>query len=156
MVSGNKELHGKHEQNSYFCTKCGAWKGELGLEPTFGLFIKHLCDIFDEVKRVLKKSGTVWINLGDTYWGGKGSSSGTWDEIRDADRETLQRTHHCLGGKKITRPQDQSGIYPAKSLCQIPSRFAIEMSNPNWVLRENLTHEERQFVLNELVNRGII
>lgn len=36
------------------CTKCGAWKGSLGLEPTFELFIKHLCDIFDEVKRVLR------------------------------------------------------------------------------------------------------
>ena len=41
-----------------FCSKCGAWKGQLGLEPTFDLYIKHLCDIFDEVKRVLKKDGT--------------------------------------------------------------------------------------------------
>ena len=30
------------------CNKCGAWKGELGLEPTPEMFIDHLCDIFDE------------------------------------------------------------------------------------------------------------
>ena len=46
-------------------------EGQLGLEPTFEEYIKNLCDIFDEVKRVLKKSGTCWINLGDTYSGNK-------------------------------------------------------------------------------------
>ena len=54
-----------------FCTKCGAWKGELGSEPAFKLYIKHMCDIFDEVKRVLTLDGTCWVNLGDTYAGGK-------------------------------------------------------------------------------------
>jgi len=42
---------------SGFCSLCGAWKGSLGLEPTPELYIKHLADIFDEVKRVLKKTG---------------------------------------------------------------------------------------------------
>ena len=36
------------------CIKCKAWKGELGLEPTPDMFINNLCDIFDEVKRVLQ------------------------------------------------------------------------------------------------------
>ena len=43
--------------------------GQLGLEPTFDEYIKKLCNIFDEVKRVLKPSGTCWVNLGDTYGG---------------------------------------------------------------------------------------
>ena len=42
-------------------------EGQFGLEPTFQLYIKHLCDIFDEVKRVLKKSGTCWVNIADSY-----------------------------------------------------------------------------------------
>src|SRR3990167_7698912 len=61
-----------------FCLKCNAWKGQLGLEPSYQLYLKHLIDIFKEVKRVLKKDGTCWVNLGDTYWGGgnnKGSLS---------------------------------------------------------------------------------
>ena len=41
--------------------------GQLGLEPTFDKYISNLCDIFDEVKRVLRDDGTCWVNLGDTY-----------------------------------------------------------------------------------------
>ncbi len=52
-----------------FCSKCRAWKGALGLEPNFELYIKHLCDIYDQIKRVLKSTGTCWVNLGDTYAG---------------------------------------------------------------------------------------
>jgi DNA modification methylase len=52
---------------SAICSKCGAWKGELGGEPTPELFISHLCDIFDEVKRVLKSTGTCFVNLADSY-----------------------------------------------------------------------------------------
>ena len=37
---------------------------ELGLEENFQTYINRLCDIFDEVKRVLKKTGTCWVNMG--------------------------------------------------------------------------------------------
>lgn len=57
----------KSTKSTKVCSKCGAWLGELGLEPEKELYIKHLCDIFDEIKRVLKKTGTIWVNLGDTY-----------------------------------------------------------------------------------------
>lgn len=52
---------------SWKCSKCGAWKGELGQEPTVQLYIKHLTEIFEQCKRVLKPDGALWINLGDTY-----------------------------------------------------------------------------------------
>jgi DNA modification methylase len=55
---------------SCYCKKCGSWKGQLGMEPTPQLYIQHLIQIFDEVKRVLKDTGTVWANLGDTFSGG--------------------------------------------------------------------------------------
>jgi len=51
--------------------------GQLGLEPTFQEYINDLCDIFDEIKRVLKKTGTCWVNIGDSYAGsGKGPEGG--------------------------------------------------------------------------------
>jgi DNA modification methylase len=56
---------------SYFCVKCDAWKGELGLEPTPGLFVKHLVDIFMEAGRVLRDDGVLWVNIGDGYSDGK-------------------------------------------------------------------------------------
>src|SRR3990167_11340947 len=42
-------------------------EGQLGLERTYKEYISKLCDIFDEVKRVLKKGGSVWVNIGDSY-----------------------------------------------------------------------------------------
>lgn len=91
------------------CVECGAWKGSLGLEPTPELYIRHLCDIFDEVKRVLKQEGTAWINLGDTYGGSKSRSS----------EEVFKRgTQKCL--------------------TLIPARFSIEMDNRGWLLRNEL------------------
>lgn len=78
-------------------------EGQLGLEATFQEYIDKLCNMFDEVKRVLKKEGTCWVNLGDTY-------GQNW----------------------------RGGGVPPKSLVQIPSRFAIEMSNRGWILRNEI------------------
>lgn len=52
---------------SHKCKHCDAWKGELGQEPNIELYIKHLLQIFNECKRVLKDEGALWVNIGDTY-----------------------------------------------------------------------------------------
>ncbi|MGC9086935.1 MAG: DNA-methyltransferase [Thermoproteota archaeon] len=57
--------HEWNEQN--FCKKCGAWRGELGLEPSPSLYVQHLLQITAELKRVLKKTGTFFLNVNDTY-----------------------------------------------------------------------------------------
>ena len=53
--------------------------GQLGLEDTFQQYINKLCDIFDEVKRVLRKDGTCWVNIGDTYGTKNGKIEFKWD-----------------------------------------------------------------------------
>ena len=58
------------------CRHCGAWLGQLGLEPTPEMFVDHLVEIFREVRRVLREDGTLWLNLGDSY---SGSGRGTGD-----------------------------------------------------------------------------
>lgn len=107
------------------CPHCGAVRKDLqlGLEPTFNEYIKKLCDIFDEVKRVLKKEGTCWVNIGDTY-SGSGGAGGDYNE----------------GGLKEGQPTyKQSKInYPDKSLVMIPFRFALEMVNRGWILRNTI------------------
>lgn len=47
---------------------------QIGLEETPEQFIENLVKVFREVKRVLHSSGTLWLNIGDSYWGGKGAS----------------------------------------------------------------------------------
>lgn len=97
-------------------------EGQLGLEPTFEEYITKLCDIFDEVKRVLKKEGTCWVNLGDTY-GGTGKKSDTNDKYK----------------KGLARDFDRpNGKEKQKCLLQIPSHFAIEMTNRGWILRNEI------------------
>jgi DNA modification methylase len=54
-----------------FC-RCGAWRGQLGLEPTPDLYIEHMVGIFREIRRVLAKDGTLWLNMGDCYATGAG------------------------------------------------------------------------------------
>lgn len=107
-------------------------EGQLGLEPTFQGYISKLCDIFNEVKRVLKPSGTCWVNLGDCY-----SNSG-----KGGDSERAYAKRHIEFGKisDIRRHGKPTKIksLPPKCLVQIPSRFAIEMTNRGWILRNEL------------------
>jgi DNA modification methylase len=55
------------------CTLCGAWRGELGSEPTVERFVGNIVQIFRELRRVMTDDGTLWLNMGDAYSGsGKG------------------------------------------------------------------------------------
>lgn len=49
------------------CSLCGAWRGHLGLEPTPEQYVRHLVEVFQEIWRVLRPDGTLWLNLGDSY-----------------------------------------------------------------------------------------
>ena len=99
---------------SRFCCKCGAWKGQLGLEPTIELFIEHLVNVFDEGRRVLKDTGTCWVNLGDTYY-----------------RQSCSQKE---AGKRGSDNRANEGLKP-KCLSLIPFRFALAMIERGWVLR---------------------
>lgn len=57
----------KHEWKNEYCIKCGAWRGQLGLEPTLELYLDHLLQIMKELKRVLKETGVIFWNHGDNY-----------------------------------------------------------------------------------------
>ncbi len=111
------------------CVKCGAWKGQLGHEPDPELFVSHLADIFDEVKRVLKKTGNCFIIIGDTYAGGGGTTSGykqSWE--KDADHRPTNRMSQKIVGTK--------GWIKRKQLLLIPYRLAIELQMRGWIIRD--------------------
>jgi len=62
-----KETQKLKDIKTDFCQKCGAWYGQLGLEPTLDLYLEHLLQITAELKRVLKKSGVMFWNHGTNY-----------------------------------------------------------------------------------------
>ncbi len=115
---------------THFCQLCNAWRGELGLEPTFQLYISHLIDIFREVKRVLKPTGTVWVNLGDSYSGSNGNgykqTVAGQNRSNGADNESFRDKY-----------QRDDGDIRAKSLMNIPHRFAIAMTDELQFIQRN-------------------
>tara|TARA_Y100000034_G_scaffold135946_1_gene209931 strand:- start:50 stop:1216 length:1167 start_codon:yes stop_codon:yes gene_type:complete len=120
-------------------------EGQLGLEPTFQEYINKLCDIFEEIKRVLKKTGTCWVNLGDTYNAG-GNFRGK--ELDDGSKEVYSRKD--FAGCQMDK--EAQGI-SAKCLCQIPSRFAIEMTNRGWILRNEIIWHKKNAMPSSVSDR---
>ena len=107
-------------------------EGQLGLEPTFEEYINKLCNIYNEVKRVLRKDGTCWVIIGDSYSGsGKGGNN---PEYQSKHTEFGKPSIHS---ERFGMPTTNIGV-PAKSLVMIPFRFAIEMVNRGWILRNTI------------------
>ena len=102
--------------------------GQMGIEETFEEYVANLCGIFNEVRRVLKKEGTCWINLGDTY-----ISKGESRHIGYAYPKNKK-----VGIQNCTEPSGLPQSIPEKCLAQIPARFAIEMTNRGWILRNEI------------------
>lgn len=98
--------------------------GQLGLEPTFQEYVTKLVTIFDEVKRVLKKTGTCWVVIGDTY---------------QSTAPNTRNTTPTNTGNKMAKDnyRYKSGL-PEKSLCMIPERFSIAMIDHGWILRNKI------------------
>lgn len=129
----------------YWALRDYGCEGQLGLEPTFQEYIDKLCNIFDEVKRVLKKEGTCWVNIGDTYMGNssyseKGRQGFGNDKIGMINKKQWVDPKYEKAGESRLRGREHvfSGQVIEKSLCQIPSRFAIEMTNRGWILRNEI------------------
>lgn len=128
-VTANKDGEANnrgHPTVTQYCTKCGAWRGQLGLEPSPLEYIDHLMLIFDEVKRVLKPTGACWVNIGDTY----ATTSGFV-----GDTKGIQRSLDSILSAKKVREGLNRIEFPQKTLVQIPSRFAIAMTDRGWILR---------------------
>jgi DNA modification methylase len=113
------------------CGLCGATEEDyqIGLEQTPDEFIKQLCLIFDEVWRVLKDDGTIWVNLGDSYAGsGKGPAGNFGKNSDSGDARHLENKHSAVV---------PDGLKP-KDLVGIPWRFAFAMQARGWYLRQDI------------------
>jgi len=124
-----------------FCS-CSAWRGELGSEPTPELYVKHIVDVFREVRRVLRDDGVMFLNLGDSYWGGKGQSghsSPEYQAARVAAGKSLSSPAAHVGGPGRMRPSDgHHPILKPKDLVGIPWRVALALQADGWYLRSDI------------------
>ncbi len=99
--------------------------GALGLEPTPEWYVAHLVEFFHKARPVLRPSGSMWINIGDTYFA-------RWASIRPNGRQGLGDT------ERVRRRTPMGGFRQEKQLLLIPARFAIAMQDDRWILRNDL------------------
>ena len=108
------------------CPLCGAVREDkqVGLEETPEEYIDRLVAIFDEVKRVIKDDGTLWVNIGDTY---NGSKQGNTEYIK---RKELSDTNNFVKNKW--------GGAKTKDMIGIPWMLAFALRNSGWYLRQDI------------------
>ena len=112
------------------CVKCGAWLGVHGLEPDIELYVQHEVQIFRAVRRVLRKDGTLWLNLGDSYASGE---IGRHDGIT---RNLTGMSAKFEGGER-KQSRQETGLKP-KDLVGIPWRVAFALQADGWYLRSDI------------------
>ena len=100
--------------------------GQIGLEEHPSTFVDRLMEVFNAVRPVLKPTGSLWVNLGDTYWSGKGQHRS--GEKKQSARRFGLRPQDRLGDGLWCRP---------KQLLLIPHRFAIAMQDSGWLVRND-------------------
>lgn len=91
--------------------------GQIGLEPTLGEHIAVMVDVFEEVRRVLKPTGTLWLNYGDCYATSPNGRSAADTKAAGTDDRTFR-------DKPFSTIQ---GVLKAKDLCMVPNRLAIAL-----------------------------
>ena len=118
------------------CARCGAWRGSLGLEPTIELYIEHMVAVFREVRRVLRKDGTLWLNIGDSYAGSWGAQGRRESESDDPSWHGAQIRNHPKRGSH-TGAIRAAGLKP-KDLMMVPARAALALQADGWWLRKDI------------------
>lgn len=110
------------------CPVCGATRvdKQIGLEETPEEYIKRLTDVFHEVKRVLKKDGTLWLNIGDSYCGT--GDKGNYRDPMNADGRN---------GQSVSVNRVVQGC-KSKDLIGIPWMLAFSLRADGWYLRQDI------------------
>lgn len=101
--------------------------GQLGLEPTPEEYIVQMVEVFREVRRILRKDGSLWLNMGDSYWA-SGQGYG--------DTKTTNKGHN--GSRQRQKPTwPDCGLKP-KDLCMMPHRLAMALQKDGWWIRSDI------------------
>jgi DNA modification methylase len=136
------EQIGNTIQHRDVCPKCGAKRidAQLGAEKTPEAYVENMVAVFREVRRILRDDGTVWLNLGDSYWSNtlsrKDPVESMWGKRPASDlsdgRDNIP-TVNKRGGLGVT----PDGIKP-KDLMGMPWRVAFALQADGWYLRQDI------------------
>lgn len=119
--------------------------GQIGLEASPAEFIATMVDVFEELRRVLRPDGTCWVNMGDSYAGGRrGPDTGS---VLQGSRSNQAQTRAAQAAMVSSRRRDDAliprsdirvpGLKP-KDLVMMPHRLAIALQDAGWWVRQDI------------------
>lgn len=112
-------------------------EGQIGIEKSPQEYVKNLTEIFMEVHRVLKPTGTLWLNIGDSY-AGSGKGPMCLAKAGNGKNKTLYERN-----KKVQEvPKTWAGIKP-KDMIGIPWMLAFSLRENGWYLRSDIIWKKR-------------
>ena len=113
------------------CPKCGAVRqdSQIGLEETPEEYIDNLVSVFRSVRDVMKDDGTLWVNIGDTYYNYR--SDGNYP------KQTVSKTNQDLPSFSPVRGNKLQGL-KQKDLIGIPWMLAFALRADGWYLRQDI------------------
>jgi len=132
--TGQRNVKGGSGDGIYkeVCSMCGAIRQDeqIGLEETPKKYVAKLTELFEEVRRVLKPSGTLWLNIGDSYAGSNKGSNGSGGFSVTSKMQ--------LGNKGSFVQPIKLKDYKAKDLIGVPWMLAFALRNSGWYLRMDI------------------
>ena len=112
----------------YYALRDYSVDGQIGLEQTPQQYIAKLMLVMTECKRVLKQTGSCWVNIGDSYNGSKiGNTNGTYGQVKQ------KKGVNTKSFRKIADPTIR-----IKSKYGIPSRFEVACIDDGWLSRNEI------------------
>jgi site-specific DNA-methyltransferase (cytosine-N4-specific) len=118
--------------------------GQIGAEPSPEQYVENLVSVFREVRRVLRKDGTLWLNVGDGYARNGGTGNHGPNAIVGNTKKLIQRRNckvpNCWGLKD-------------RDLLGMPWRVAFALQADGWVLRSKITWIKKTAMPESVKNR---
>lgn len=116
---------------------------QIGLEGTVGEYVEALRQVFAECARVLKPTGTCWLNLGDAYSTKPASGRGRTSQLVTGNR----RAAHVQRGGQAVRE------IPDKNLLGLPWRVAFALQDDGWIIRSEIIWAKRNIMPEAVTDR---
>lgn len=127
----------------YFMLRDYGEEQQIGFEPDLKKYINDIVEVFDGVKRVLKKDGTLWVNLGDSY-AGSGKNGGKPHKL--SDKQSTNKG-------SVAKPTPILEGFKRKDLMGVPWRVAFALQDAGWYLRTEIIWKKNNAMPESVTDR---